>query len=372
MQPVESMDARLARRLRALRLQHWPGVRVTQQQIAEALGGDTPLSLSLISSWESTRRPVLPPANRLSGYATFFATQRSVATEPARLLGERELTEEERGARERIYAELLSLRFPEEPQYVDDPATVDARPVTISGSTDQIGGGTFFFPDQRPIIIVSGSLPPRFREQMPFMDPRDPDYVKSYSLADLDALLELHGHVRAVNPAAEVRIRQPREMEEDDFTSHLILLGGVDWNPVNMDISRRVNLPVRQQLRERDEDAGYFSTVDGDTFESVLDDDGGLIEDVAHFFRGRNPYNARRTVTLCNGNYGRGTYGAVRALTDAKFRDRNEDYVEKRFRESPTFSILMRVRINMNGAAVTPDWTQAGDRLHEWPADGEA
>jgi hypothetical protein len=55
--------------------------------------------------------------------------------------------------------------------------------------------------------------------------------------------------------------------------------------------------------------------------------------------------------------YGRGTYGAVRALTDAKFRDRNEEYARKKFPASPTFGILMRVRINPNGAVVTPDWT---------------
>jgi hypothetical protein len=69
--------------------------------------------------------------------------------------------------------------------------------------------------------------------------------------------------------------------------------------------------------------------------------------------------------------YGRGTYGAVRALTDAKFRDRNEDYVKQRFRDEPSFSLLMRVRINPNGAVVTPDWTQADDRLHEWPVNGD-
>ncbi|MDY7090726.1 MAG: XRE family transcriptional regulator, partial [Actinomycetota bacterium] len=85
-----------------------------------------------------------------------------------------------------------------------------------------------------------------------------------------------------------------------------------------------------------------------------------------------SPYNARRTVTLCNGQYGRGTYGAVRALTDARFRDRNEEFVRNRFSGAQAFSILMRVRINPNGAAVTPDWTQAENRLHEWPADGEA
>ena len=105
----------------------------------------------------------------------------------------------------------------------------------------------------------------------------------------------------------------------------------------------RLDLPVRQQMRPRDGDPGFFSTAEGATFEPVLDEaNGSLLEDVAHFFRGKNPYNAGRTVTLCNGMYGRGTYGAVRALTDAKFRDRNEDYVRKRFRDTQTFSILVR------------------------------
>jgi transcriptional regulator with XRE-family HTH domain len=373
MQPAEQPDARLARRLRALRHRQWPDIKVTQQQIAEALGGEGPLSLSLISSWESTRRPVLPPASRLAGYATFFASRRTVESEPARLLAESELTDDERRVRDGLHSELLSLRFPEGPQYIDESSEFQARQLPLAGSIGgKIGGGTWFFPDQRPIIIVSGSLPKRFREQMPLTDPKDPDYVRSYSLADLDALLEVHGHIRAVNPIAEVRICRSEEMDEDDFTSHLVLIGGADWNPVNRDITRRLDLPVRQQMRPNDEDTGYFSTVDGATFGPILDESNGtLLEDVAHFFRGNNPYNARRTVTLCNGQYGRGTYGAVRALTDAKFRDRNETYIRDRFQDAPAFSILMRVRINPNGAVVTPDWTQAETRLHDWPPDGE-
>jgi transcriptional regulator with XRE-family HTH domain len=372
MQPAAPFDARLARRLRALRVGHWVGVKVTQQQIAEALGGGSALSLSLISSWESTRKPVLPPANRLAGYATFFASRRSVESDPARLLSERELSNEERAERNELYAELLSLRFPEEPQVVDDPPVLAARRLTLSAPVETIGGGTWFFPDQRPIVIVPGSLPERISDRMPFTDTHDPDYVRSYILADLDALLELHGHIRAVNPAVDVRVRRSEEMDEDDFTKHLVLIGGVDWNPVNRDITRRLDLPIRQQMRPSDEDSGYFSTVDGKTFEPVLDgSDGSLVEDVAHFFRGRNPYNALRTVTLCNGMYGRGTYGAVRSLTDAKFRDRNEEYVRKAFADSSVFSILMRVRINPNGDAVTPDWTLAEDRLHVRPTIDE-
>ena len=327
----------------------------------------------MISSWESIRKPVIPPASRLAALATFFASRRSIESEPARLLSEQDLTEDERVVRHQLHTELLSLRFPEVPQYVDDPAAFAARALPLAGSVEEtIGGGTWFFPDQRPIVMVCGSLPRRFRERMPFTDAKDPDYVRSYSLADLDALLELHGHIRAVNPVAEVRICRSEELDEDDFTSHLVLIGGVDWNPINLDITRRLELPVRQQMRPSDGDPGFFSTADGTVFEPVLDEaNGSLLEDVAHFFRGKNPYNARRTVTLCNGMYGRGTYGAVRALTDVKFRDRNESYVREHFRNAQAFSILMRVRINLNGAAVTPDWTRPEDLLHEWSADGE-
>lgn len=370
MQPGEPDSAPLARRLRELRTTHWPGLRITQQQVAEAVGGESgPLSLSLISSWESIRKPVLPPANRLAGYARFFATPRSAESSPARLLSEHELTEDERRAREELHAELFSLRFPDGEPTDHDPQ----RHALVGPTRESIGGGTWYFPDQRPIIIVSGSLPKRFRERMPFTDTKDPDYVRSYSLADLDALFEVHGHIRAVNPAADVRIRRSEEMEEDDFTSHLVLIGGVDWNAVNQDITRRLILPVSQQSRPNDEDAGFFSTDEGRTFEPLLDSSNGtLLEDVAHFFRGKNPYNARRTVTLCNGMFGRGTYGAVRALTDAKFRDRNETYIRQTFPNASTFSILMRVRINPNGAVVTPDWTQDDERLHEWSPVTEA
>jgi hypothetical protein len=91
-----------------------------------------------------------------------------------------------------------------------------------------------------------------------------------------------------------------------------------------------------------------------------------LIEDVAHFFRAPNPLNEKRTITICNGMYQRGTLGAVRALTDVRFRDRNEAHLRERFAGQRTFSIVTRVEVIL-GAAVTPDWTSSDDLLHEWP-----
>jgi transcriptional regulator with XRE-family HTH domain len=359
----------LARRLRALREQRWPELTVTQKQLAEAFGEDErPLSLSLISSWESARNPVSPPMHRLNQYSIFFATRRSVAEPRARLLPERELTPDELGERSRIFAELSELRFP------DSPAGPARLPLAAPG--DEIGGGPLYFKDQKPITIICSRLPEEMRRSMPYTNPRDPDYVRSYTYADIDSLIELFGHVRAVNPTAVVNIRAADDLDEDDYTSHLLLLGGIDWNPVTRDIQQRLSLPVKLGDRPDSElYGGEFEVVVGDeagkVIAPVLDTVGRQIilrEDVGHVFRGRNPYNQARSVTLFSGMFGRGTYGAVRSLTDARFRDRNEQYLQKRFGRFASFSILVRVSINPSGAALTPDWTIPETRLHEWPS----
>jgi Helix-turn-helix domain len=76
---VDGEDPRLllARRLRMLREEHWPGMKVSQPQLARALGKGKPLSAALISSWESQTNPAIPPLPHLHAYATLFATRRS-------------------------------------------------------------------------------------------------------------------------------------------------------------------------------------------------------------------------------------------------------------------------------------------------------
>ena len=77
---------------------------------------------------------------------------------------------------------------------------------------------------------------------------------------------------------------------------------------------------------------------------------------MALFARAVSPFNRKRTVTICNGMYGRGTYGVVRALTDARFRDRNADYLRSRFGDAESYCILSRVPI-VDGVTLTPDWS---------------
>lgn len=355
--PRANPAAELARRLRGLRVEGLAGVRVTQRDLGIAIDASGPL----ISSWESQKDPTPPPRNRLDSYATFFATDRSVAQTPFCVLPASQLTDDERTRRDELLQELTSLWNEVKGQQPD------------LGAVDVFTQGHWHFPPDEDITIVCSELPPDYREPMPYTDPDAPDYVESYKYADLDALLELFGHLRAANPHSDVLIRTADDVVADDFTSHLVLLGGVDWNPITAELMRHFDVPVRQTTREDESVAGGFVVGEGVDERRVspkLQARGKqevLIEDVAHFFRAPSPFNDKRTVTVCNGQYARGVYGVVRALTDKRFRVRNETYLRERFDNDKAFSIVSRVKVFL-GETVTPDWSGGEDVLHEWQA----
>lgn len=339
----------LARRLKGLREEQWPDAGLTQAQLAQALGG---LSISLISSWENADKPTRPPVRRLEAYATIFATRRSLDGGTLRVLPLEELTDAERDRRKDLLDELLWLR--------DGKHTAPAQPGTNDFWT---------FPHDQDITIVCAPLPEKFRKNLSYADPESADFVSLYTYADPDALIELFGHIRSRNPENTVNFHTADELTADHYTSHLVLLGGVDWNTVTRDVIERVDMPVEQFNRLGEvEDGGFRVQQDGgeQVFVPRLDSRGHLLEDVAHFYRGPSPFNQKRTVTVCNGMYGRGTLGAVRALTDTRFRDRNGEYVLQRFGDAESFSIISRVLV-VDGKGLTPDWTLEENRLHEWP-----
>jgi hypothetical protein len=119
------------------------------------------------------------------------------------------------------------------------------------------------------------------------------------------------------------------------------------------------------------EDGVYFEVRDSETvgqFRPDLRKVGDrklLYEDVALFARAVNPWNRETTVTICYGMYGRGTYGAIRALTDFHFRERNSRYLASRFAGRDAYCVLTRVPI-VHGETLTPDWTTGDHRLFEW------
>jgi transcriptional regulator with XRE-family HTH domain len=361
----------LGQRLKDLRERHWPGVALTQAQLARVLSSVKAVTPRAVSSWENGTK--LPPPERLDAYATFFCTRRSVEGGAPQLLRELDLTEPEKHERQRLHDELTTLR---------EDAIVHPAPQPPAGPALGPLGRFWRFDDDWPVNIVCAPLPDRTYQKMPFTDPTDPEYVAAYRFQDLDALIELFGHIRAVNPASEVRIRVASDLTADRLTEHLVLLGGVAGHTATREVLHRVDLPLRQCERDDDDPTGPlgFEVVGseppvrfGPTLVASPHTAFGrvLVHDVAHLSRTRNPFNQRRTLTICNGTFGHGTYGAVRALTDAKFRNRNEGYLRQRFGTVETFGLLTRVEI-VGNVVLTPDWTKPQNRVHEWPGDAPA
>ncbi len=355
--PVAQSRVALAHRLRDLRKSR----QLTQAQLAEALQ----VSVAAISSWESETNTLVPTENRISEISLFYASSRSVSKRPFRLPGEEELTPQELARRDELMDELTGLRAP-------------SGGIGPAGERmAAVGSGSWYFPDGGPVRVICGRLDESLRSKMPYTDVGDPDYTRLYNLADLDALLELYGHLRGTNPAnPDVRVCTGDELTPDDLTCHLVVLGGVDfWDGQVRDLVDRLALPVTQVSRNP---TGYFEVTGGAAAggraqkvryaAELVRRDGSteLRSDVAHYYRGPNPYNRRRTVSMCVGMYSRGTYAAVRALTDDQFRGHNEDYLARRFPEG-TMSVLMRVQVPAGASAVTPDWTDPATRLNEWP-----
>ncbi|MEU8251582.1 hypothetical protein [Nonomuraea sp. NPDC048916] len=100
----------------------------------------------------------------------------------------------------------------------------------------------------------------------------------------------------------------PGELEPDDLTTHLVLLGGVDWNDLTTSVIHRLSPSVRQ-VGDGPE-GRYFEAGDARHHPTVRD--GRLLEDVAPFHRGLNPLNRGRTLTICQVLDARGTQGADR------------------------------------------------------------
>jgi hypothetical protein len=331
--------------LRALRETTWPDRELTQAQLAKALSSEGRVAGATLSSWESVTNPTTPSVARISAYARFFCTERSLEGEP-HLISEDQLTEVELDRFRELESTLLALFHPEN------------RRVRRS----------FQF-DVGPVIVICPKAPPDV--QGPLADEQDPNFTKTRQYGDLDALIELYGHLRAENPSLDVFHRTTTVVMADDFSSHVILLGGIGWNKVAARFQRATSqVPIEQTPVDDLEGGDIFKVQAPDGPQSFypeyedLGDGKELIADVGYLARLRNPFQHSRTLTICNGIHSRGVFGAVRCLTDARVREANERYLAERF-PGGEFAILLRVPVVEN-QTLSPDLQDSSARLYEW------
>ena len=346
---LQASASRLGQRLRELRV-NAPG-SLTQRKLAELLG----TSPSTVSMEEKGER--LPSPARLTSYARLFSSPRSF-TGAFKMLEKEELTDEELERFTELEGELLELRRKASTEGVSWESVSPER--------------IWRFTDRAPITIVCADVPLEKESRPSYWDPADRNYVRAASFADLDALLDLFGHLRAENPATTVRIRAAREVKREEMGGHLVLLGGVAWNEYARHLSLR--LPVRQ-LPDRD-DVFQTTATDGNRQEigPVLVG-STMVEDVGLFARSPNPLDPAGTLTICGGVTTRGVRGTVLCFADPALhdlREKNQRYIVERFAGHDDYGFLLRVEFLPGGdrPPSTPDLTRDETRLLEW-SDGQ-
>jgi hypothetical protein len=229
------------------------------------------------------------------------------------------------------------------------------------------------------VIVICPDAPPDVWG--PLADDRDPNFTKLRKYGDLDALIELYGHLRAENPTLGVFHRLASEVVSDDLSRHVILLGGIGWNEATRRFQSAISqVPITQTAVDDLKGGDIFRVGSPDDPEPKLfypkyedpDEKRELISDVGYLARLRNPFKINRTLTICNGIFSRGVFGAVRCLTDASVHDENENYLSERFPDPDAeFAMLLRVPVVAN-ETLSPDLQNPDSRLFEWAPNAGA
>jgi hypothetical protein len=344
--PDRAQAIGLARALRNMRESTWPDREVTQSQLAKALSSEGRVAGPTLSSWESLTNPKTPSVARISAYARFFCTERSVEGEP-HLIPEDQLTPEERDRFQELESRLLR-RF-----HAEDPKLQHIFRFEVG-----------------PVIIICPDAPEEVRGSLAKED--DPNFTKLQRYGDLDALVQLYGHLCVENPTLDVSHKLASEVVPHDYGGHVILLGGIGWNKAARRIGEYLGKVPIKQVDVTDLPGGdIFQVAAADGAKSFYypeSEDVGerkeLVADVAYIARFRNPFQFDRTLTICNGIHSRGVIGAVRCFTDPKVREHNEKYLADQFPDGE-FAILLRVRV-VGNETMAPDLRDPGARLYEW------
>jgi transcriptional regulator with XRE-family HTH domain len=338
---------RLAERLRALREQE----HLTQKQLARVLGGSEALSIATVSLWEKPGSDRLPPVPRLAVYARLFCTSRSFDTDRPRLLSPGELTEQEHERETELYDELIVLR---------ERAAQSTVPVQGQRSA------VWHFPDPIAVSIVCSDA----IEPPPYSETSHLNYSRYARYADLDALVEVFGQVRADNSERMIRILPTARLERDFVLNHLILIGGAASDAATL-FAQDIPLPRPYEIPGSDPFTYLFKCGVGNEvreFRSDRGDEGTLIQDVGLIARGPHPYIPGATVTLLSGITSRGVHGAALCFIDSHVRDTNERYLETTFGKVESFCILMNIPVQ-NETALPPNLWRENTRLYEWSAE---
>lgn len=205
--------------------------------------------------------------------------------------------------------------------------------------------------DGDAVIVVCSELEnPETRQHV---EPRE--FIYNLKYGDVDAYFEVVITLLRLYPAIKLRVMSAGELEATrvDLASHLIVIGGPDYNT----LTNRVLSWNVTQFEYRSSDMAARSTQHPDeiVIYDKLHDREYCYEsddrDFGYFERIVNPHNSDRRIVLIGGCHTIGVTGAVKAFSMAESEDgeipqgvlRNAKIVAKRVGKTKCFSVLVAV-----------------------------
>jgi hypothetical protein len=337
---TRSARRQLASRLRELRENAFE-VKVTQDQLAAALGQGKPLSSAAISTWENGEIDKRPSEARIVQYALIFSTPRSLRPRP-HVPDAAKLDKESRARFEQLRAELSELRDGAEHEARREraePTATEVNEIWHHNRTDKL-------------FVVAPELPAEQTTQFARRD--HPNYVRLARYGDLDAFFEMFVALARMGYAN----LSHRSANEPSIGSgrNLVLIGGPSWNGLTRTFMEWLDLPIKQRLAPPGEDDVFTASDGTDVRPKVLTVPGGdsqVIEDIGFFVRAANPTNPDTDVTICSGVYTHGVLGAVRLFTNPQVAGDNIEAIRKRLNRTTSFAVLVKVKVAQE-RVVTP------------------
>jgi transcriptional regulator with XRE-family HTH domain len=323
-----------ASRLRELRESTFPA-KVTQDQLAAALGHGKPLSSAAISTWENGEIDKRPTESRIIQYALLFSTPQSLVPRP-HVPAESKLDKPARIRFEQLRTELLKLRESAEQEAKREKTDPDTPVLWHHDRSEKM-------------LVVAPELPSG--EQTSYAHSNSPNYVRLARYGDLDAFFDMYNALTRMG-YHDLSHRSAQE-PGIDLERNLVLIGGPAWNELTRTFMSHLDLPIKQNLSAEGQ-PDVFTTSNGSSAEpTLLHDSGHVIEDVGLFVRATNPTNPDTDVTICSGIFTHGVLGAVHSFTNPKVAGENVEVIRERLGQTTSFATLFRVKV-IGGRVPTP------------------
>jgi len=313
-----------ASRLRALRETTYP-VKVTQDQLAAALGKGKPLSSAAISMWENGEVDKWPSESRLVQYALIFSLPRGPSLTP-HPSDASTLDKPARIRFHRLRAELLELRDGAEREARLERSAPRALDVNELWHHDRA----------EKLVVVAPELPATGTAES------DRGYVRLARYGDLDAFFEMFVALTRMgyHNLSHRSAREPGIGTE----RNLVLVGGPVGNPLTLTFGHLLGLPFEPDAVAAGA-ANLFRLPDGTPVRPRVLGQSQVVEDIGLFVRAANPTNPEADLTICTGSYTYGALGAVRLFTDPRHGAGNVAVVRERLGQARAFAVLFRVNV---------------------------